>query len=138
MSYSTKQQQAILLGLERHGETPVSASELAEELRQDGCQVSLATVYRQLEKLAENGQIHRVAAGNAGLYRLCPTQEAQGCLLLRCSACGRTEHVECPQLAALYQQMEAGYHFRVDPRHTVLTGLCALCAEQEAAAHGEK
>lgn len=136
MSYSTKQQQAILQGLERHGEAPVSASELAEELRQDGCQVSLATVYRQLEKLAESGQIHRVEAENAALYRPCPTQEALGCLLLRCSVCGRTEHLEFPQLREFYRELEEKHHFRVDPCRTVLTGCCALCAEREAAQHG--
>ncbi len=136
MSYSTKQQQAILQGLERHGETPVSASELADELRQDGCQVSLATVYRQLEKLAETGQIHRVAADNAALYRPCPTQEAQGCLLLRCGVCGRTEHLEYPQLKEFYRQLEAEHGFRTDPRQTVLTGRCRLCGEGEAAGHG--
>ncbi|MCI8811094.1 MAG: transcriptional repressor [Oscillibacter sp.] len=136
MSYSTKQQQAILSGLERHGDTPVSALELAEELRQDGCQVSLATVYRQLEKLAENGQIHRVEAENAALYRPCPAQEAQNCLLLRCSSCGRTEHLEYPQLQEFYQNLEEEHHFHVDPRRTVLTGLCALCTRQEDPEHG--
>ena len=136
MSYSTRQQQAILQGLEHHGETPVSASELADELRQDGCQVSLATVYRQLEKLAETGQIHRVAADNATLYRPCPAQKAQRCLLLRCSACGRTEHLEYPQIQSFYQQLEEEHGFRTDPCQTVLTGLCARSAGQEAAGHG--
>ena len=135
MSYSTKQQQAILQGLQQHGETPVSASELAEELCQDGYRVSLATVYRQLEKLAETGQIHRVETENAALYRFCSSQESHACLLLRCSACGWTEHLESPAAQDFYQKLENEFHFRVDPRRTTLTGLCARCIKQEAVNH---
>ena len=58
------------------------------------------------------------------------------CFLLRCQSCGRMEHLDCPQLQALYHHIAAEHGFRVDPRQTVLTGLCGPCAGQEAG-HGE-
>ena len=51
MPYTTKQQQAILACLERKQGQPLSAADLAAELRQDGSPVGLATIYRQLERL---------------------------------------------------------------------------------------
>ena len=62
MSYSTKQQQAVLQCLEQCSEEPISAAALAEQLRLSGNPVGLATVYRQLEKL-EQAVLTRTAAG---------------------------------------------------------------------------
>ena len=60
MSYSTKEQQAVLQCLEQCSEEPISAAALAEQLRLSGNPVGLATVYRQLEKLEQAGQIHKI------------------------------------------------------------------------------
>ena len=57
MPYSTKQQQAVLHCLEQRREELLTAADLAEDLRRDGCPVGLATVYRQLEKL-EHACLH--------------------------------------------------------------------------------
>lgn len=54
MPYHTRQQ-AVLRCLEQRREESLSAVELAEELRRLGCAVGLATIYRQLEKLAAVG-----------------------------------------------------------------------------------
>ncbi len=134
MPYTTKQSQAILWALERRGERPAGARALAEELRKAGTPVGLATVYRQLDRLAEAGLVHRVADEAGTLYQYCPRQAAgKVCFLLRCGRCGRMEHLDCPQLQALYRHIAAEHKFRVDPRRTILTGLCGPCAEREAA-----
>ena len=55
MPYTTKQQQAVLRCLELRKEESLTAADLAEDLRQMGCPVGLATIYRQLEKLSAAG-----------------------------------------------------------------------------------
>jgi Fur family ferric uptake transcriptional regulator len=40
-------------------------------------------------------------------------------------------------LEALYRHLEAEHHFRIDPRRTVLTGLCQTCGKKEAARGAE-
>ena len=132
MPYSTKQHQAVLRCLEARGETACTAAELAEDLRREGCPVGLATIYRQLEKLEKLGRIHKVSTEEGALYQYC-THPAEGrdCFLLRCEACGRIVHLDCSHLQGLYAHLEADHHFRIDPRRTVLTGLCQLCAEKE-------
>ena len=71
MPYHTMQQ-AVLHCLEQRREESLSAVELAEELRRLGCAVGLATIYRQLEKLAAVGQIHRIDTAEGTLSAMRP------------------------------------------------------------------
>lgn len=136
MAYTTKQHQAILRCLEQRPEEALSANQLAEDLRQAGCPVGLATIYRQLEKLEAAGRVHKVHTEEGAFFQYCPHPEADhGCFLLRCESCGRMVHLDCAHLEALYQHLEQQHHFHIDPRRTILTGRCRSCEEKEAA-HG--
>ena len=89
MSYTTKQQQAVLACLSQRRETPLSAAELAEALRSGGHPVGLATIYRQLEKLESSGLVHKVSTADGALYQYCDhAADGRECLLLRCTGCG--------------------------------------------------
>lgn len=134
MPYQTKQYQAVLRCLERRSGEALTAADLAEELRASGSPVGLATVYRQLERLEQAGRIHKVATEEGAFYQYCPhPSENHGCFLLRCEGCGRIVHLDCSHLRGLYDHLAAEHHFRIDPRRTVLTGLCGACGAREAA-----
>ena len=133
MAYTTKQHQAILRCLEQRAEEALSANQLAEDLRREGCPVGLATIYRQLEKLEAAGRVHKVHTEEGAFFQYCPHPEADhGCFLLRCESCGRVSHLDCGHLQTLCDHLAAEHHFRVDPRQTVLTGCCQDCAGKEA------
>ena len=118
MAYQTKQQQAVLRCLQLRAEECLSAADLSEELRHGGLTVGLATVYRQLDKLTQQGLVHKVTTEEGALYQYCPQAgHPHDCFLLRCEGCGRMVHLDCQ------------HHFRIDPRRTVLTGLCDHCQE---------
>ena len=137
MSYTTKQQQAVLRCLEQRQGEPLTAADLAQALRQDGCPVGLATIYRQLEKLTLTGQVHKINTAEGAFFHLCGHAGGhRDCVLLKCSRCGRVRHVDCTHLQSLYDHLEREHHFRIDPRGTVFTGLCENCTEEEA--HGTK
>ena len=132
MSYSTKQHQAVLRCLEQRAEEALTAADLAEDLRRAGCPVGLATIYRQLERLEAAGRIHKIQTEEGALYQYCPhPSEDHGCFLLRCEGCGRIVHLDCSHLQSLYAHLESEHHFRIDPRRTVLTGLCQTCGGKE-------
>ena len=134
MAYTTKQHQAILRCLEQRPEEALSANQLAEDLRREGCPVGLATIYRQLEKLEAAGRVHKVHTEEGAFFQFCPHPEADhGCFLLRCESCGRMVHLDCSHLEELYRHLEQQHHFRIDPRRTILTGRCQSCEEKEAA-----
>ena len=137
MAYRTKQQQALLHCPEQRSEEPLTAAALAEDLRRSGSPVGLATVYRQLDKLERSGMVHKISTDEGAFYQYCPhhTGEHRDCFLLRCEDCGRIVHLDCTHLRHLYDHLEAEHHFRIDPRRTILTGLCQTCGGKEAS-HG--
>ncbi|WP_295587113.1 Fur family transcriptional regulator [uncultured Oscillibacter sp.] len=134
MSYITKQQQAVLRCLEQRQGESLTAAELAQALREEGCPVGLATIYRQLEKLTCAGQVHKINTAEGAFFHLCDHAGGpRDCVLLKCSSCGRIRHLDCSHLQALYDHLEQEHHFRIDPRGTVFTGLCEVCAAKEDA-----
>ena len=139
MPYHTKQQRSVLRCLEERRSEALTAGEIAELLRREGQPVGLATVYRQLERLEQQGRLHRVDTGEGTVYQFCAQGEASpmGCFLLRCQSCGRVSHLDCAHLEALYRHLETEHHFAVDLRRTVLTGQCAACRGEEGA-HGPR
>lgn len=138
MPYHTKQQQAILDCLSRRGGAVLSAAALSEELRGQGSPVGLATIYRQLEKLETAGRVHKVNTEEGAFYQFCghDSGDHRDCFLLKCSRCGRIRHLDCSHLQGLYDHLEKEHHFRIDPRGTLFTGICDLCAKEEN--HGDQ
>mgnify|MGYP000092185974 FL=1 len=88
---------------------------------------------RQLEKLEAAGAVHKVNTEEGALYQYCGRQ-SQGhrdCFLLKCERCGRIRHVDCTHLQNLYDHLEREHHFRIDPRGTLFSGVCDVCAGEE-------
>ncbi|TDE89974.1 transcriptional repressor [Occultella glacieicola] len=106
-----------------------SAQQLHEMLREAGHSVGLATVYRTMQTLAENGDVDvlRNAEGES-LYRRCRKQVHHHHLV--CRDCGRT--VELDAAIVEHWAAEVGQaHGFVDVEHTAeLFGTCAQCARR--------
>lgn len=127
MTYITKQQQAVLQCLERQPRA-VSAAQLAQALRADGCTVGLATVYRQLDKLEQQGRVHRVNTEEGAVYQYCSHEGHHNCFLLKCRDCGSIQHMDCHRLQDFCRHVEDDHRFFIDPRSIVFAGLCGACA----------
>ena len=139
MPYSTKQQQAGLHCLESRREEALTAAELAEDLRKSGSPVGLATIYRQLEKLAAAGRVHKINTEDGAFYQYCghEAHDHRDCFLLQCEGCGRIYHLDCSKLQGLYEHLAREHHFQINPRRTLFSGLCDTCLKKEAAEHGK-
>ena len=105
----------------------VSAQELHQMLRARGSQVGLATVYRALQTLADDGRVDvlRSDAGEA-VYRRCDQPEHHHHLV--CRSCGAAVEISRPAVEAWAEDV-ARAHGYVDVTHTVeIFGLCPRCA----------
>ncbi|MDR6861665.1 transcriptional repressor [Phycicoccus sp. 3266] len=103
-----------------------SAQELHALLREGGDPVGLATVYRNLQAMAADGEIDmlRTDEGEA-VYRACSTGHHHH---LVCRKCGRAVEVEGPAVESWAAAVSAAHGFR-DVEHTVeIVGTCADCA----------
>jgi Fur family ferric uptake transcriptional regulator len=103
-----------------------SAQELHDLLKQRGDTVGLATVYRTLQALADNGDVDvlRTDEGEA-VYRRCSTGHHHH---LVCRSCGRTVEVEGPAVER-WAARTAEEHGFLDVSHTLeVFGTCSACA----------
>ena len=121
---TTKQREAVREALEASAEF-VSAQALHQSMRQAGSTVGLATVYRALAALAEEGEADALQSGGESLYRACtPTHHHH----LICRRCGRTVELEAAAVERWAGQVAAAHGF-VEIEHVVdIFGLCEVCA----------
>ena len=122
----TRQAQALAAALDR---LPgfCSAQEIHAELRRKGEHVGLATVYRHLQALSEQGSVDAIRdASGEILYRQCETSVHHH--HLTCRNCGRSVEVEGRAVEQWAEKVAADAGF-TDVGHTVeLFGLCPECA----------
>ena len=104
-----------------------SAQEIHAVLRERGDGVGLATVYRTLQRMAEEGQVDllRSADGEA-VYRRCASDNHHHHLV--CRSCGRTVEVAGPAVERWAEGVAAEHGF-AEVSHTLeVFGTCGPCA----------
>ena len=131
VTYMTRQQRAVLEGVQHSPEACATAAELAEQLHAQGQAIGLTPEYRQLERLAQQGLVHKVVTDAGAYYQYCTAHDEGNCFLLKCEKCGAIRHLDCSHLGELYQHLEREHHFRIDPRRTLFYGLCERCGREE-------
>jgi Fur family ferric uptake transcriptional regulator len=104
----------------------VSAQDLHHKLRQAGEKIGLATVYRGLAQLAEDGEADTMLAADGERYRACGTERHHHHLV--CRNCGRTVEVEAPEVEAWAARVAEGHGFTSITHDLEVFGLCAECA----------
>ena len=133
VTYMTRQQKAVLQCIEGF-HSGASATELTEQLHAQGEPIGLTTVYRQLEKLQEQGLVHKIVTDEGARWQFCHChQQGRDCFLIKCEQCGCVEHAECDHLAELYGHLAQEHHFRINPHRTLFYGLCRTCAREAEA-----
>jgi Fur family ferric uptake transcriptional regulator len=103
-----------------------SAQELHEELRRQGENVGLTTVYRTLQGLAEAGQVDVLRTDDGeSMYRRCSSGHHHH---LVCRECGRAVEVAGPAVERWADQVAAAHGF-TDVTHTLeIFGRCPNCS----------
>lgn len=119
---TTRQRTALLATLGRQ-EDFRSAQQIHEQMRADGETVGLATVYRNLQTLAESGQVDVLVTDDGeSIYRQCAQESHHHHLV--CRECGRTVEFLAPQLEE-WTRTVAAEHGYTDLQHTMeIFGLC--------------
>lgn len=122
----TKQKDAIHAALAGCDEF-ISAQDLHRRMQDAGSRIGLATVYRQLNALADSGAADTIRLDGQQLFRLCGDDGHHHHLV--CRECGRTVEIDPPSETWLRKVAE-GHGFTVE-RHTLeVFGLCSECREK--------
>lgn len=103
-----------------------SAQDLHTELREGGVRIGLATVYRHLQVLVDDGQVDATRNDDGEVvYRRCETTGHHHHLV--CRTCGRTVEVEGLAVERWTGKIAVDHGFS-DVEHTVeIFGTCPQC-----------
>jgi Fur family ferric uptake transcriptional regulator len=111
----------------------VSAQRLHTRLRDAGSFIGLATVYRALADLEQEGEADSLQQEGESLYRACTPGQHHHHLI--CRNCGLAVEIEADAVE-LWAQNVAAEHGFTQPNHVVdVFGLCASCSTMGNAAH---
>lgn len=127
MQRMTRQRAALIEALSQ-GRTFVSAQQLHEQLNAAGEKVSLPTVYRNLQELADAHTVDvlRTEDSDTQLFRLCGAEDHHHHLV--CRNCGRTVEIRAADVEEWAQSIAANYGFTRVSHSIELYGLCAECS----------
>jgi Fur family ferric uptake transcriptional regulator len=104
----------------------VSAQSLHSSLRESGSPIGLATVYRALADLAQDGDADSLQQEGESLYRACTPGSHHHHLI--CRSCGLTVEISAEPIEKWAQSVAAEHGF-TSANHVVdVFGFCADCS----------
>lgn len=128
--YVTKPRNLILDYVITNKNRQFSAADINEYLQKENCQINLATVYRNLDKLSEEGTLlrYKYADSNFCLYQYADAHEnCQNHLHMKCQECGKVMHLECEFMDEITKHLLEHHGFDISCKGSMLTGTCKEC-----------
>ena len=107
----------------------LSAEDIHMTLCAKGEKVGKTTVYRQLERLLEEGAIRRTLGEGVACYSM-QGEECEEHYHLFCTVCGKMEHLACERVKQLFSHIQSEHGFLIDLSRTTLYGTCAACVRK--------
>ena len=128
--YRTKQSEQLLSYLAKNPKKHFTAADICERFRNGGEKIGTTTVYRQLERLVNEGQVkkYQFEEGMSACFEYVggDTDEVS-CYHLKCENCGALIHLECREITLFENHITEHHGFLIDPRRTIFYGLCEKC-----------
>ena len=131
--YNTKQKEKLLEYLIKNKNKHTNVQEISAFLSAEGKSVGVATIYRQLDKLVEQGIVRKYAfdGKTCACYQYIEDEEqCRSHFHLKCLSCGKLIHLDCEHLAELTRHIEDEHDFEIDYSQTVFYGRCSDCKEE--------
>lgn len=125
--YRTDQKERLLDFLGRNTTRQFRIEEIVAAL--DG-QVGKSTIYRLMRALVDEGRVRRFGLGRKIYYQYLSGASCDAHLHLKCTVCGKMQHLDCSVSAFLKKQILATDRFELDDKLTLLFGRCARCRAQ--------
>lgn len=104
-----------------------TANMVYEQLKTDMPRLSLGTVYRNLNQLADAGRLKKIPLAD-GSCRFDKTKEAHSHIV--CELCGAVADVHLPSFQALENTIETETDFSLRSYDVVLRGVCKRCRQR--------
>lgn len=126
--YSTDQRELLLSFLREHPDQQISIEEIYEQLSVEN-DISLSTIYRNINKLVEEEAIRRFAMEGSRKfsYQYIGHANCSEQLHLKCNVCGQIYHIDNESSKAILLAA-LNKNFIIDKKKSMLYGLCMNCS----------
>ena len=129
-SYHTKTTDLISQFIHKKQETGFTAGELADYLRENNVNVNKTTVYRNLDKMTEKGQLikHKSMISEGFVYQ--SNDEEKHCaehIHFQCCRCGSVLHLSDEKTSEYLKSISTALGLEIDLGLSSLNGLCSKC-----------
>ena len=130
--YHTRQGSELLQYLEASRGTYLTAAQIRAHFEAQGAPMGMATVYRHMEKLVQEGLARKYTldAGDSACYEYVGEDGRSECAAhfhCKCERCGALIHLDCDELAAIREHLQSHHGFQWNAGRTVFYGLCRRC-----------
>lgn len=132
--YNTRQKEKLLDYLIHNRDVHTSVQKISAYLTSEGTPVGTATIYRQLDRLVEQGTVRKyVIDGKTGAcYQYIGNEhDCHEHFHLKCVCCERLIHIDCEHLLGINKHILEHHDFAVDSSKTVFYGKCSECRKSE-------
>jgi Fur family ferric uptake transcriptional regulator len=128
--YRITPQREMIIEILAHSNTHMAAEEIFEALQTRTKALNIATVYRTLDLLVEEGLACRNDLG--GGFVIYAIMRHGPHIHLVCRHCGQVTEADYPLISPLGEQLQERYGFFPDLQHVSISGLCAECRSNRA------
>ena len=141
--YKTKQREELLHYIESIPGQHFTVNDVCRFFMDKGTPIGQTTVYRQLEKLVNEGTVNKyiIDNGSPACFEFSPhrPQKGEPCFHCKCEICGKLIHLRCEELEGIGQHLREHHAFTLDPMRTVFYGICEECRlkDEEEQVQGE-
>ncbi len=137
-AYKTKQRGILLDYLKTVPGEHITAGDVCAYFHDQGSPIGQSTVYRQLERLVDEGIVSKyvIDGSSAACFEYTGERaqtEKETCYHCKCEKCGRLVHLHCDEVAQLSEHLYEHHRFRLNPMRTVFYGLCEDCLNEAGA-----
>ncbi|MCR5740657.1 MAG: transcriptional repressor [Lachnospiraceae bacterium] len=129
-TYKTKAREVIITCLKAHSEQRLTAREIFEAVCGEDADINRTTIYRNLDRLCESGELMRFKEPNRNAWYYQYSAEHIGCdkhMHAQCSVCGKIFHLDKKFADDFCAGMLKEYGLDVSPADTIILGRCSKC-----------
>lgn len=134
VQYKTRQMKELLTFLESVRGSHVTVNDICSHFKSEGITVGTTTVYRNLERMVEQGLVLKyvVEGGGSACFEYIGADSLDDdapCYHCKCEKCGKLFHLKCDEVKAFGRHMLEHHDFEMDSLRTVFYGICKDCRE---------
>lgn len=128
--YRTKWKDCIAEYMKKNAENSFTAADIYSDMTKREEMINLATIYRNLEKLTENGTLmkYKMAGEESCRYQyVTPHGHCTDHIHMQCRECGKIFHLECEFMKEITGHLMEHHGFSLEGKGSMLSGLCKEC-----------